>query len=84
MQAAPAAQALHVPDTHTIPVPQVVPSFTFAVFMQVETPVEQSVTPVWQALLLGVHTLPALQDLQLPPLQTRSVPQVVPFAIIPP
>jgi hypothetical protein len=52
---------------------------TFAVLLQMETPVEQSVTPVWQALPLGVHGVFALQGKQLPLLQTRSIPQFLPL-----
>jgi hypothetical protein len=84
VQGAPDAQRLHIPPMQTMPLPQSVPSLTLAVFMHVEVPLEQSVMPVWQMLLLGVQTLPALQLLQLPMLQTESVPHTVPFAIIPP
>jgi hypothetical protein len=72
-------QVAHMPPLQTMPVPHDVPSFTLVVFMHSDAPVEHSVTPVWQALLLGVHTSPVLHVLQPPALHTRFVPQLVPF-----
>jgi hypothetical protein len=75
----PSVQATHAPPRHTWPVPQLaVPSFTLPAGVHTDVPVEQSVVPVWQGLL-GVQTSPVLQATQLPPLQTKSVPQDVPL-----
>ena len=64
-------QATHWPPLHTWPAPQLgVPSFTFAVLLQIETPVVQSVTPVWHTLPLGVQGMLAAQPKQLPLLHT--------------
>ena len=52
---------------------------TFPVTGQVCTPVAHDVTPVWQVLPPGVHGSPALQETHDPMLQTRRVPQEVPF-----
>jgi hypothetical protein len=71
---------VQAPPLHTMLAPQVDPSLTFAVFMHTDVPVEQSVAPVWHRLPFGVQTSPILHALQLPPLQTRFVPQLAPFA----
>ena len=80
LQAEPAAQALQVPAWHTWSVPQLAPSLTTVpVSWQAGAPVAQEFVPAWQGLD-GVQAVPAVQALHEPPLQTRFVPQLVPFA----
>ena len=43
---------------------------------------EHEVVPVWQAFA-GVQATPAVQETQVPVLQTWFVPQVVPSAMLP-
>lgn len=57
------------------------PSFTLPVSLHSETPVEHSVTPVLQRLLLGKQGSFALHGAHEPALQTRSVPHSVPSAL---
>jgi hypothetical protein len=62
-------------------VPQTVPFGSFVVVAtHVWVPVAQDVRAVWQGSE-SVHASPALQALHAPPLQTWSVPHVVPFAL---
>jgi hypothetical protein len=76
----PATQALHAPSLQTWPVPQIVPSGSFVVVgTHACVPVAQDVSPVWQGSGSSVQGSPALHALHTPPLQTWSVPQVVPF-----
>lgn len=75
----PAMQAAQVPLLQTRLGPHGDPLPTFPVMGQVCTPVAHDVTPVWQVLLAGVHGSPALQETHDPKLQTRRVPQEVPF-----
>jgi hypothetical protein len=83
-QYCPAApHALHVPDSQTLLAPQAVP---FARLVPVSVhdgvPLEQSVVPVWHALV-GVHEAPCVHALHIPLPQTLPVPQDVPFATSP-
>ncbi len=75
-----AAQATQLPPLQTMfALPHIVPGAVFPVSMQTEEPELQTVVPVWQVFPFGVQTLWAVQGTQLPPLQTRFVPQTVPF-----
>jgi hypothetical protein len=74
-----AAQGEQVPALQTIPLPHPVPGATFPVYMQTDVPELQTVVPVWQRFPFGLQGFPATQVVQLPPLQTRLVPQFVPF-----
>jgi hypothetical protein len=80
VQAWPAVQDEHTPPLHTMLVPQLVP-FCFAVpSTHTDVPVEQDVTPFMQSGSgLFVHPSPAVHCEHTPPLQTRFVPQLVPF-----
>jgi hypothetical protein len=79
-QASPAVQAPHAPALHTWFVPQLAPSArTVEVSTQSSTPVEQSVTPTRHAVGFVLQGSPAEHAPQTPPLQTMSVPQLVPF-----
>jgi hypothetical protein len=69
--------AVAYPAEHDGPAPQAVP---LAIFVALHTglPVEQSVVPVWQAVLMpSVQAVPALQALQVPTLS--QTPAVVPM-----
>jgi hypothetical protein len=81
-QVTPAVHETQLPVWHTLFVPQEVPFATFPVSAQTEVPFEQDVIPVRQAVA-GVQVTPAVQDAQLPLLQTLLVPQEVPFATFP-
>jgi hypothetical protein len=62
-----------------------VPAGWLAPSTQVIAPVLQEVMPTLQTLGLELHDAPAVQATQLPPLlQTKSVPQAVPGALLPP
>jgi hypothetical protein len=63
-------------------VPHEVPFATFPVSAQTEVPVAHDVAPVRHALA-GMQLTPAVQDPQVPLLQTLLVPQEVPFATVP-
>jgi hypothetical protein len=82
-QVPPATQALQEPTLQTWSGPQIVPfgSGTAALSRQTDVPVEQEVMPVRQGSGFVTHTTPAVQATHVPPLQTRSVPQPVPFGI---
>jgi len=74
---------VHVPALHTRFVPQVEPSARFTPeSTQTDVPVEHEVVPVWQAFA-GVQATLAVQEMQVPVLQTWSVPQVVPSGMLP-
>jgi hypothetical protein len=78
-------QAPHVPLLQTMLVPHVVPFALLPPSTQVIVPVAQDVVPFLQ-LLVGfvVHDMPAVHAPHVPLLQTRFVPQAVPFALLPP
>ena len=82
-----ALPAVHAPQTptplQTMFVPQLVPAALLVPSMQAITPVAQDVAPFLQMLGLLVHAVPAVQPPQMPRLQTRFVPHVVPFATLP-
>jgi hypothetical protein len=78
VQAEPALQALQLPAMQTRFVPQGVPFGTFALSAQTELPVAQDVAPSLQTFA-GWHAAPDTQALQVPALQTRSTPQLVPL-----
>ena len=74
-------QALHVPPLHTWFVPQLVPFGSgVVVATHVWLPVAHEVAPVWQGSGSVPQARPAVQVVHAPPLQTRSGPQLVPFA----
>jgi hypothetical protein len=81
----PAVQAPHPPLLQTMFVPHELPFGLLPASTQVMVPVRQDVAPFLQ-LLVGfvVHDVPAVHALQAPPLQTRFVPQAVPFALLAP
>jgi hypothetical protein len=74
-----AEQVLQLPPLQTMLVPHPIPGETLPVSMQTEVPELQTVVPVSQTFPFGVQGFPATQVRQLPPLQTRLVPQTVPF-----
>jgi hypothetical protein len=76
----PAVHAAHDPPLHTWSVPQDVPLATGDALVQVETPMEHDVVPVWQTLPFGLHDWPAVHDTHCPLLQTWLVPHAVPLA----
>jgi hypothetical protein len=77
---APATQVLHTPALQTASAPQEVPScFWVAVSRHCSVPVVQDVTPLTQGFGFVPQRTLATQVAQLPPLQTRSGPQLVPF-----
>jgi hypothetical protein len=82
LHAIPEVHVVHAPLLQTWPVPQVVPFTTgVVVSTQVCVPVEQDVVPCTHRFGFVLHGWPAVQFEQTPPLHTRFVPQVVPFAL---
>jgi hypothetical protein len=79
----PATQLTQLPAMHTRLVPHVVPFGRLPVSAHTDAPVAHDVAPVLHGLP-GWQLAPAAHDTQLPALQTRSVPQVVPLARLPP
>ena len=79
MHAVPALHVPQLPALHTMFVPQLVPFGRFPDSWQTGEPVAQDVVPVLHALV-GWQLAPAAHMTQVPALQTRSVPQVTPFA----
>ena len=77
-QLPPAVQLLQVPPLQTLFVPHDVPFARFPVSAQTEVPVAHDVAPVWHAVA-GVQEVPAVQDPQVPKVQTMFVPHTVPF-----
>ena len=78
---------MHVPPWHEyvpkhllVPVHAVLLACATPVSTHTEAPVAQDVTPLWQALVVGVHTRPAVHWTQLPVLHTRFIPHDVPSA----
>jgi hypothetical protein len=82
VQLPPAVQETQVPLLQTLLVPHDVPFATFPTVVQTELPVEQEVTPVLHTLD-GWQLPPAVQETQVPPLQTLLVPHEVPSATFP-
>jgi hypothetical protein len=78
VQGPPAVHGAQVPLLHTRLVPHGVPFATLPVSAQTEAPVTHEVAPVLH-LFMGVQVAPAVHETQLPSLQTRFVPQVVPL-----
>jgi len=75
-----AVQDTHAPVLQTWLVPQVVPFAFAAPSTQAEVPVAQLVAPSWQSVSgFVVQATPAVQEAHAPALQTRFVPQLVPF-----
>jgi len=85
VHALPTVQATQVPvPLQTRSVPQLVPGALLLPSMHVWAPVAQDVVPFLQMFGLVVHATPAVQATQVPvPLQTRSVPQLVPAVLLP-
>ena len=81
-QLTPEVHEPHVPLSHTLLVPQDVPSATFPVSAQTDVPVEQEVIPVLHGFA-GWQPRPAVHEPQVPLPHTLLVPQDVPFAMFP-
>ncbi|HSN91447.1 MAG TPA: hypothetical protein VLS93_09480, partial [Anaeromyxobacteraceae bacterium] len=80
VQAIPAVQETHAPALQTMFVPQLVPfGSSVVVLTHTEVPVSHEVTPVRQGSGSVAQASPAVQETQVPALQTMSVPQLVPF-----
>lgn len=79
VQAPPALQVTQLPVMQTMFVPQPVPFGRFPDSWQTDEPVAHDVVPVLQAFA-GWQLVPAAHMTHVPALQTRSVPQVTPFA----
>jgi hypothetical protein len=79
-QLAPSWQATHWPDRQTIPLPQEVPFGWSSAAVQSGVPVAQLMAPSRQGWPESEQALPAAHERQAPALQTRFVPQAVPFA----
>lgn len=62
-----------------MPVPHEIPFARLPFSVQTGAPVVQALVPVRHGLV-GVQVLPAMQTEHVPLLQTRFVPQTVPFA----
>jgi hypothetical protein len=82
VQVTPAVHETQVPPLQTLFVPQEVPFVTFPLSTQTDVPVAHEIAPVRHAVA-GVQAAPAVQEPQMPPLQTLLVPQEVPFATFP-
>jgi hypothetical protein len=83
-QVAFAVQETQAPSSQTEFSPQPSPLSAFVCWStQICSPVLQAKAPTWQGADVGMQTPPAVHPTQLPPLQTASVPQVMPFAIVP-
>jgi hypothetical protein len=79
VQGRSARHALQAPALQTASVPQLVPSGTLApVSSQTDPPVAHDVAPTWHGFAAGVQATAAVQATHAPPLQTWSVPHVVP------
>jgi hypothetical protein len=80
-QATPAMQVTHEPALQTRFEPQLVPfdSGDAGLSTQTDVPVEHEVIPVRHRSGLAVQASPGVQATHDPPLQTRFVPQPVPF-----
>jgi hypothetical protein len=79
VQLAPVTHATQVPFEQTRPFPHAEPLASgVPVSLQTAAPVEQEIWPTSQGLA-GVQLAPFVQATQLPPEQTRSAPQLVPF-----
>lgn len=79
-QSAPSAQAPHLPERHTIPVPHDVPFGWSPDSAQTEAPVAHEIVPVRHEFPGGEQAPPTAQVTQAPLLQTLSAPQTVPLA----
>ncbi len=77
---APVVHETHAPALQTLLVPQSVPLARFFPVSEQVMFGAQTVMPAWQGFPLGVQAIPAVQDRQLPSLQTMLVPHEVPFA----
>jgi hypothetical protein len=66
---------------HIGPAPHDVPGGSLPVSMHTELPVVHTVIPVLQRLPPGRQLTPAVQDTQLPPLQTWLFPHDVPSSL---
>jgi hypothetical protein len=84
VQSVPAVHALHAPALHTMFTPHELPSASVVpVSVHVAAPVEQSVVPVWHALV-GTQATPCVHALHAPLSQTWLVPHVVPLVTLVP
>lgn len=67
-----------LPLVQTMPAAHGVSSAALAVTAQVWVPLMHEVAPILQTVPGGVHAVPAVHATQVPPLQTRFVPHVLP------
>ena len=72
--------ATQFPARHCLPAAQMVVSAALPVIWHTWVPEVHTVAPILQTVPGGVQDVPAVHDTQLPPLQTRLVPQLAPFA----
>ncbi len=79
VHAVPATHAMQLPPLQTFPAPHAVPSATLPLSAHSGLPVLHVVMPTRHGLVT-VHAAPTLHAAQVPPPQTRSVPQAVPSA----
>jgi hypothetical protein len=77
---APSWQEVHCPLEQTIPLPHEVPFGCWPLSVQTGVPVVQPIVPLLQGFPLTEQLAPTVHAEQLPLLQTRFWPQVVPFA----
>jgi hypothetical protein len=81
-QAPPAVQATQAPPLQTWFAPQLVPFVSgVVVATHVWLPVAHEVAPVWHGSGSVPQATPDVQAVHVPPLQTRSVPQIEPSAL---
>lgn len=80
---APDVHDTHMPALQTLFIPHSVPLARFLPVSEQVMVGAQTVMPAWQALPLGVQAIPAVQETQLPSLQTMLVPQEVPLVKFP-
>ena len=78
--AAPTWQVTHAPVWQTMPVPQLMPFGLLSVSVHTGAPVVQTMVPTRQGLPVTLHAMPAWHAVQVPLLQTMSVPHWVPLA----
>ena len=81
-QLVPGVQGTQVPLLQTMFVPHTVPLTSALPLSAQVIEGEQAWNPAWHLFVVGMQAVPAVQATQLPPLQTRFVPQVVPSATL--
>lgn len=84
VHAAPFTHGTHAPVSHTFDMPQDVPfGSDLPVSTQTGRPVEQSIAPTWQTLVV-MHDWPSSQLMHVPLSQTMPVPHDVPLLLATP